>query len=94
MSHPPSAADVTFRHRGRLYAAQVLPNGSTTITRDGLFLCRADWNGRALYTGDHELHPDLDASNEIQEALAAAIRAATADTPPATRPGKDAYPPR
>ncbi len=93
---PPPADEhatlATLRHAGRLYAAHVLPSGSTTITRDGLFLCKADWNGRALDPGDHELHADLDTSIAIQNALGAAIIAATGGRAPATRPGKDAYP--
>jgi len=64
---------VSHRHHGRLYEAEVLRNGSTTITRDGIWLANADWNGRALDTGLHELHPDTDVSIEILNALAAAI---------------------
>lgn len=84
---------VEIRHQGRLYAAQVSPNGSTTIARDGLWFCNADWNGRALDTGDHALHPELDTATTIREALGAAILA----TPLAgrrTRPGRGVSPGR
>jgi len=66
---------VAYRHHGRLFEADVLRSGSTTITRDGIWLCNADWNGRALDTGLQELHSDLDTSIEIQNALSAAIAA-------------------
>ncbi len=66
---------IGYRHRGRLFEADVLRSGSTTITRDGIWLCNADWNGRALDTGLQELHADLDTSIEIQNALSAAIAA-------------------
>ncbi len=90
MSADEHAVHVEIRHRGRRYGAAALPNGRTEITRDGVWLANADWNGRVLFTGDHELHPDLDASNEILDALADALRAARADVH--TRPGRDAYP--
>ena len=60
---------VSTRHRGRLYQAEVLRNGSTTVTRDGVWLCNGDWNGRALDTGLHELHEDPGAAEEILVAL-------------------------
>jgi hypothetical protein len=64
---------VSFRYRGRLYEAEAFRNGSTTISRDGVWLCNGDWNGRALDTGTNELHADLDASTEILEALEEAL---------------------
>ena len=70
----PHAVTVSLRRHGRLYEATAYPNGSASLARDGVWLCNADWNGRALYTGDHELHPDLAESNTILESLATALR--------------------
>ena len=79
---------VSLRHWGRLYEAAVVPNGSTSITRDGIWICNADWNGRALDSGSHELHADLDASNAILDGLADAILA-TAHRRRSRRGGRD-----
>ena len=93
MSTDDPSVTVEIRHQGRLYAAQVSPNGSTTIARDGLWFCNADWNGRALDTGDNKLHADPDTATTIRAALGAAILA----TPLAgrrTRPGREQLPGR
>ncbi len=79
---------VEIRHLGRRYGAAALPTGSTNIELDGVWYCNADWNGRTLYTGTHELHPDLDQSNAIVLALANALRDAGAAV--VTRKGQSA----
>ncbi len=67
---------IEVRHAGRLFVAEVAPNGATTILRDGAWLCKGDWNGRVLDCGLAELAHDLDQANEIGEALTTAIEAA------------------
>lgn len=67
---------VEVRHAGRLYVAEVAPNGGTSVLRDGAWLCNGDWNGRALDCGLAELSHDQDRALEIGDVLSNAIEAA------------------
>ena len=84
---------VEIRHHGRAYAAEVGLSGRTTLSREGLWLCNADWNGRMLDTGGANIHADAATSDEILAKLASAVLASPAARP-RTRPSKDAYPKR
>ena len=54
MSTDEHAIRAEIRHHGRRYGAETYPSGKTWITRDGAWLCNANWNGRALEVGDHD----------------------------------------
>ena len=91
----PEDASVTveIRHHGRVYAAEIGLSGRTTLSREGLWLCNADWNGRTLDTGANAVHADPDTSTAILQSLGAAILASPAARPH-TRAHPDAYPSR
>ncbi len=72
------AIHAEVRHQGRRYGAETYPSGLTYVTRNGAWVCNANWNGRFIDCGDNEIHHDLYVSSEILEALATALVAAGA----------------
>ena len=80
MSDDEHAVRVTIRHAGRTYGVITYPSGTSSLDVDGRWICNADWNGRALDTGIHEVHRDRDVSDDILNRLADALRAAQSGT--------------